>query len=144
MKDIQVFKLSKWFQIYLYSITRASLTVEVTWHFRNAKLCVGKFFGSLENIDESTFYLNIKIEMNLTIFNNCHQNERVISCLAEFGEVKNWSECRRKCSQNFVFGKLRWGLECYLETSEIHANVILKTSSRVIHCNNNLVLQIRK
>ena len=118
MKDIQVFKLSKWFQIYLYSITRASLTVEVTWHFRNAKLCVGKFFGSLENIDESTFYLNIKIEMNLTIFNNCHQNERVISCLAEFGEVKNWSECRRKCSQSFFLGKLRWGSECYLETSE--------------------------
>ena len=65
------------------------------------------FLAHSKNIGEKTFYLNIKIEMNLTILNNCHQKERKISCLAEFGEVKNWSECKRKCSQNLFFEKVK-------------------------------------
>lgn len=46
--------------------------------------------------------------MNLTILlKNCHNNDRAISCLAEFGEVENWKECEKKCNTKFFFGKLR-------------------------------------
>ena len=49
--------------------------------------------------------------MNLTLLNNCHQNEKIVSCLAEFGKVQNWSECEKICNQLFFFGKLRWDFQ---------------------------------